>query len=270
MSLPDVPWIVITDLDGTMLNHHTYDSEAARTALVRCRQRGVPVILNTSKTYAETIEIRKQLGIDDPFIVENGSGIYYPLDRFADRYGSTRDGYREVICGCKQEEISDVLGKISTPADRYIRLSQCSVEQCVELTGLSAEQAEKAIGRDFSEPLIWQGDDEQLQVFITELEKHCLTTLQGGRFLHVIGQCNKGASSQQVRQAYGNSTRIIALGDSPNDMAMLAVADIACIVNSPSSEKLAQLVQADIKTSQQAPEGWVEAIDRAFGMIDQL
>jgi mannosyl-3-phosphoglycerate phosphatase len=73
-----------------------------------------------------------------------------------------------------------------------------------------------------------------------------------------------------VRQAFGNSTRIIALGDSPNDMAMLAVADIACIVNSPSSEKLAQLVQEDIKTSQQAPEGWVEAIDRAFGMIDQL
>jgi mannosyl-3-phosphoglycerate phosphatase len=62
-------WLVVTDLDGTMLDHHSYDVEDARMAVHELQNKQIPVILNTSKTYAETITIRETLGIQDAFIV---------------------------------------------------------------------------------------------------------------------------------------------------------------------------------------------------------
>jgi mannosyl-3-phosphoglycerate phosphatase len=279
MNRQQISWLVITDLDGTMMSHHDYRLDAARTALVRCQQSGIPVILNTSKTFAETLEIRRRLGIDDPFIVENGSCIYFPYEPFArkvrDRVeGRIREGYIEAVCGQKQGVISKVLVQIGTSPACYTRLSQCSVQRAVELTGLKPTEAENAIAREFSEPLLWHGDAAELETFRQQLASHGLSTLQGGRFLHVIGQCDKGLAVQKLLALYGGNLRTIILGDSPNDAAMLEQADIACIVRSPSSDSLAALlqangVQADILTRNEAPKGWSEAVDRALDMINR-
>jgi mannosyl-3-phosphoglycerate phosphatase len=262
-------WLVITDLDGTMLNHYDYRFDAARTALVRCSQLGIPVILNTSKTYTETLEIRKRLELDAPFIVENGSCLYFPGNAFAGRVqGRPRDGYIEVICGQPLSVIQDVLKQIGTAPASYTKLSECSVQRAVELTGLKPYEAKNAIAREFSEPLLWHGSDEQRRQFETELEQHGLSTLQGGRFLHVIGQCDKGMATRRLVQVYGDDVGTVVLGDSPNDAAMLEVADIACIVNSPSSARLAALVNADVITRNEAPGGWSEAVDQALDIIN--
>ena len=79
-TMPDqtTPWLVVTDLDGTLLNHHDYAFDAAQVAIAELKAKGIPVVLNTSKTYAETVTIREKLGIGDPFIVENGSCLYLP------------------------------------------------------------------------------------------------------------------------------------------------------------------------------------------------
>ena len=52
-SRPDIPLLVFTDLDGTLLDHDSYSFEPARPALARLRSAGVPVIPTTSKTLAE-------------------------------------------------------------------------------------------------------------------------------------------------------------------------------------------------------------------------
>jgi HAD superfamily hydrolase (TIGR01484 family) len=45
--------VVFTDLDGTLLDHHTYEWTAARPALQRLTQTGTPCVFVTSKTRAE-------------------------------------------------------------------------------------------------------------------------------------------------------------------------------------------------------------------------
>ncbi|MGA0327631.1 MAG: hypothetical protein ACO3OK_11595, partial [Limisphaerales bacterium] len=42
-------WVVVTDLDGSLLDHHTYSFEAALPALSVLKEEGIPLILNTSK-----------------------------------------------------------------------------------------------------------------------------------------------------------------------------------------------------------------------------
>lgn len=265
-SLPQ--WLVVTDLDGTMLDHHSYDLEDARLAVHELQDKQIPVILNTSKTYAETITIRETLGIEDAFIVENGSCIYLPESHFAEpEKAGQRDEYWSLVLGASHRAINDVLQSIGLAQDAAVRLSQCSVEQTIELTGLNEAQAQQAIAREFSEPLIWRDDDASLLSFQQQLKQHGLTTLQGGRFLHVIGDCDKGRATQVLIGLYGDNVKTIVLGDSANDAAMLSVGDISVIVNSPSNHQLQELITPDIQTQAPAPKGWREAIEASLEQI---
>ena len=269
MSSSNVQWLVVTDLDGTLLNHDSYSFDAAKNAIVRLQKKNIPVILNTSKTYAETVTILQTLGINDPFIVENGSCIYLPKNRFDKPPGATsREDYWALLIGVEHNRIDAILQNIKTAEKNYLRLSSCSVEQAVALTGLSKEQAAQAIAREFSEPLIWQADETALYEFQQQLKLNALTTLQGGRFLHVIGNCDKGEAMARLIRCYKGKVKTIVLGDSANDAAMLALADISVIVNSPSNHQLRKLVSADIQTAAVAPEGWQEAINQVLMQIN--
>ena len=264
----DAQWLVVSDLDGTLLNHHDYAFDAAHIAIAELKDKGIPVVLNTSKTYAETVTIREQLGIGDPFIVENGSCLYLPIEQFDRPQDAVqRDGYWELVLGATQMKIDDALQHLDLDDDHCIRLSRCSVAQAVALTGLTEEQAEQAIAREFSEPLIWQAGEPALIELQQQLDRFGLTTLQGGRFLHIIGACDKGLATSLLAEQYNDDVSIIALGDSANDAAMLAEADIAIIVNSPSNHQLRKLVTADIQTDAPAPEGWKEGIKIALNRI---
>lgn len=269
MDDKNVRWLVISDLDGTLLNHDSYTLDAAQEAIVLLQKKNIPVILNTSKTYAETITIRQTLGILDAFIVENGSAIYLPKKQFAKPLKATaREIYWEIVTGVAQKKIDEILQRIETVEKNYLRLSQCSLEQAMELTGLSREQAAQAIAREFSEPVIWQADASALVKFQQQLKFNTLTTLQGGRFLHVIGDCDKGRATTRLIECYPGKVKTIVLGDSANDAAMLALADISVIVSSPSNGQLRDLVTADITTKAVAPEGWREAINKVLMQIN--
>jgi len=264
-------WLVVTDLDGTMLNHHSYDLEDASIAVLDLQHNGIPVILNTSKTYAETISIRKILGIQDAFIVENGSCVFLPKDQFEKPNNAVeRDEYWSLLLGASHQEICDILELIGLEENSAVRLSQCTVEQTIELTGLNEAQAQQAIAREYSEPLIWREDDSSLLSFQQRLKQHGLTTLQGGRFLHVIGDCDKGRATQVLIDHYSDKIKTIVLGDSANDAAMLALGDISIIVNSPSNHQLQELITADIQTQAPAPKGWRDAIATSLKQINLI
>jgi len=261
-------WLVVSDLDGTLLNHHDYAFDAAKTAIAELKHKGIPVVLNTSKTYAETVTIREQLGIGNAFIVENGSCLYLPVEQFdRPQQARQRDAYWELVLGATQEKIDDALRQLDLGDDHCIRLSRCSVAEAVALTGLTEVQAEQAIAREFSEPLIWQAGEPTLAEFQQQLHRFGLTTLQGGRFLHVIGECDKGLAMRRLAEQYDAKVKLIALGDSANDAAMLNEADISIIVNSPSNHQLRKLVTADIQTDASAPAGWRQGIDAALNRI---
>ena len=54
--------IVVSDLDGTLLDHHDYSFAAILPVLDRMDGAGIPLIINTSKTRAEWLAMRKNFG----------------------------------------------------------------------------------------------------------------------------------------------------------------------------------------------------------------
>lgn len=265
-------WLVVTDMDGSLLNHNDYDFAAAQPLLQQLDELHIPVILNTSKTYAELEQWVRLLKLQHPFIAENGSAIFIPPEYFPEAYidqyladSALHGEYRVLTVGEPIEKLDEFLNTINPPA---INFTRCSVEQAMELTGLSETQARLAQTRLFSIPLYFE-DNEQEEKFTRQARDGGFDCLKGGRFLHLQGYCNKGFSMQTLRQLYQGSNKsrygIIAVGDSQNDQAMFDYADIPVVVKSPGSTSLSfKNPDQVIYTGQEAPQGWVEGLTKAF------
>ena len=260
-------WVISTDMDGTLLNHHDYCWESARPCLEFLEQAGIPVILNTSKTFAEVKEWVQTLAINHPFIVENGSAIYCPKGYFSDTTLArapeqvSREGdYNVIRLGAG---IQDLLAFKQQHAPDVESLVECTLEAAVDLTGLAVDQALAAQDRYYTLPLVVD-DATTLAKLVSAAEEAQLQVLSGGRFAHLMGLCDKGRAIQYFCalycQQFDQRPSLIALGDSGNDRAMLAVADHAILVRNHNDGWLDMDGDTIYRTRQQAPEGWVEGI----------
>ncbi len=68
--------VIFTDLDGTLIDRDTYQSEEAKSTLDVLRRKSIPVILCTSKTRSEIERLRNPMGLNTPFVVKNRAAIF--------------------------------------------------------------------------------------------------------------------------------------------------------------------------------------------------
>ncbi|MGD2118315.1 MAG: HAD-IIB family hydrolase [Chromatiales bacterium] len=261
------PILLFTDLDGTLLDHDSYSFDAARPALQRLAQLEAEVIPSTSKTYAEMSGIVEQLGLDTPFIIENGGAICYPQDYF--RYcGETElyQGYEVLFTG---PTYSNILKTIHQLRDEYgfkfRGFKDMDAEEVAADTGLPLENAVKARQRLCSEPLLWQDSNERLAEFIADLSQYGLRLVLGGRYWHAMGNVSKALAMQEMLACFTSAglqqPLVIAAGDSPNDAEMLQAADIAIVVRRSDGRWLeVEGRQQTIRTELAGPAGWNQAV----------
>ena len=263
-------WLIVSDLDGTLLDHYDYSHAAVDKLLPQLEQRNIPLILNSSKTFTELMEIRASLGNRHPFIIENGSAIFIPVGYFEQipPQAKTRDDFWVIETGAPRRDLVAYLHEDSREHGApYLAFSAATTEQIVEATGLTHEQAEAALQRHYSEPLLWQGTAEEQEAFCQRAQAAGFNTLQGGRFLHLQGNSDKGSATLALRDCYRRAQqrefRLIAAGDSPNDLDMLAVANIAIVIRAPHRpppELAANSNRRVIVSESIGPKGWHETV----------
>ncbi len=240
--------LVFSDLDGTLLDHVTYSWSAAAPALKRLRDHEAGLILASSKTAAEIGVLRDQIGFSHcPAIVENGCGILSP-----DKAGDLDQVKYHALC--------DVISGL--PAG-FVGFRNMSVEDVCAHTGLSLVQAERAKMRQFSEPGLWQGNARELDRFKNAAQAAGLTLQRGGRFLALsFGGTKAERMTELISQFKPKHT--VALGDAPNDLDMLAIADFGVLVRNPTTvslPELAEMTMANVRrTARTGPDGWNDAM----------
>ncbi|WP_255554525.1 HAD-IIB family hydrolase [Moritella sp. 24] len=260
---------IFTDLDGTLLDHDNYSFTPALNTLAELKQAAIPVIPNTSKTYAELLVLRKKLDLKGPFIVENGAAIYIPVNYFSHQPIGTiqQDGYWVKSLVHSREHWLSLLQTVPTQQTAlFTSMHTMTLNDIVDATGLDKESAALASQRQYGEPVLWKGNAAQKQIFIQHLKKQGATILEGGRFLHVCGDCNKGKAMgwlmNQFKLFHPQQTPYsIALGDGNNDIAMLEAAQYAAIILSPAHipPKLKRK-QGLITSKYTGPTGWAEVL----------
>ena len=255
--------LIITDLDGTLLDHNNYQFDAALPALKSVEKQQIPLILNSSKTAVEIKVIRELLNNHHPFVVENGAGIYLPEDN---------NHYEVIKFGKDRQEILTILKDIKQKLSlSCIGFNDMSVEKLMNCTGLTKEQADMAKQRDFTEPLQWHDDDKSWQLFCQELEHAGLSYAKGGRFISVSSKVDKGQSINWLRDYYqkelNDNLKIIALGDSDNDKQMLQNADYPILVKSPVHDFPEISADNLIFTTEYGPAGWNESVIKTLNSL---
>ncbi len=263
--------IVSTDLDGTLLDHHTYDWKAAIPAIQALGENNIPIIFNTSKTFEEALKLQQAVGIEGPLIVENGSALaiksssvsQYP--NFETLPIIKKGEHLLAVFGEKRatilEFISQQLNEFPGVIEGY---HQWSIAEICKHTGLSKEDAELSASKEFSEPFHWHGNDSQLKIIQARAETKKLKMLKGGRFYHLQGNTTKASPLLWLKETLSENNRspaLICLGDNHNDIAMLDVADYPVCVKSPTSDypPIAKNPNT-ILTTGFGPVGWNEAI----------
>jgi mannosyl-3-phosphoglycerate phosphatase len=262
------PFLIFTDLDGTLLNHDSYSWTEAQPALDLCMGRSIPVILVSSKTRAEMNPLRLKLGLVYPFVAENGGGIFFPAEEtHAPPAGATRsEDLWKLSLGAAHDLVVKALREIGKELDLPIRsFSRMSLEEISSLTALDLDTAHLAAMREYDEPFILQREDRlDLGLLQDAAKRRGLRITAGGRFYHLHGNTDKGMAIEIIVSWYKAShphVVTIGLGDSPNDFDMLRKVDYPFLVQSlrsfPGIED--EIPRLNV-TRAKGPAGWNEAV----------
>lgn len=236
-------YIIFTDLDATLLDHDNYSYEAAQPALRRLQELEIPLVFNSSKTFSEMIDLKKEMANLDPFVAENGSVIGWPKE----------GGYLVETPGLKYSVILDILKPLKSKY-KFKGFSDYTTQELSAEINMSEFKTASAQDRLGSEPIKWLDDEDLLQEFIEELKGEGLQLIKGGRFQHVMGRVDKSTAMKNIVEYYNLQDDevifTIALGDSPNDKLMLEASDFAVIIPNPHGRELKvnnhQCVRAEV------------------------
>ena len=234
--------VVMTDLDGCILDPETYEYDKALPLIQRLREQGIEIIFSSSKTKAEQLLYIDRLGLKDiVFIVENGAAIYIPKKKaglhIIKHNTRCRDhgDYYACVLGRTISEIKNMISDIiEKHRDHIIWMDEITPRLFSELTGLPEDEAVLALKREYSYLFIPKTKNRAtIDEVLDEIRGRGLNIQVGGVGISQInGDHDKGKALLLLRDLIKDyrDAHIIAVGDAMNDAPMLKVADTGVLL----------------------------------------
>lgn len=271
--------LVVTDLDGTLLDEDTYDVAPARPGLDALRVRRLDLVLCSSKTRAEMEPLAKELGFRALLVVENGGALVLPaglVPRLPP--GAHREGEEVVVSlGTPRSSLVAALPEVAREAGVAVHgFGEMTPAEVAALTGLGRSAADRALRREWDEPFLVEGEagadvDRQLQ---EAARRRGLRVTSGGRLHHLTGPTDKGRALEALLRLLPHDPHghTVGLGDAANDLPMLQVVDRPIVMPGKDGGVDAALASA-LPEAERAPgpgpAGWAGAV-RAVLAGDRL
>jgi D-glycerate 3-kinase len=261
---------IFTDLDGSLLNHNNFEFNTIKPFILKCLRNNIRIIPNTSKTKNEVEFFSEQLGVDIPYIVENGSAIHN-LDLVCSHFGKNN---KSLILSRTADEIFEIFNnKVPLSLrNQCLFLKDMNASKQSKVLGLNGEKLTSALNRLYSIPLIFNGPIEIKNELISIFNDLDIKLHEGGRVINICDNCSKGDAMKIIlkkMEGIKKKYHSIVIGDSPNDISMLALSNQPCVVPLPDQENLNKLkLKKVIRANQVAPDGWKEVVLKSLDRIN--
>jgi mannosyl-3-phosphoglycerate phosphatase len=222
--------LVVTDLDGTLLDRETYEVGPALDAVAALREAGVPLVLCSSKTRAEMEPLAARIGVDGPLVVENGGAILAPAGSLQawPPWDRVEGGRAALVLGVPRERLVEALPEVARDAGARVRpFASMSVGEVAALTGLAEDEAALAMRREYDEPFVVEEPAEGGARLDARLDRAArgrgLRVVRGGRLHHLTGPSDKGQAVRALVHVWpgGLAGDVVGLGDAANDLPLL-------------------------------------------------
>jgi len=254
-------YCIFTDLDGTLLESSAVPKKVI-PFINLLKEKGIPIIFCSVRTFEEQMYFREQLGINDPFIVENGGAIYIPRNYFPFDCNHSEE-YKIIELGKKYEEIKRIILTTSKKIGMDIKsFGEMDAKEIARAMKVSVELARKAKKRKYSEVIVSWKPEEKMPLFLEKIAKEKLNWVYGGRF-YTISSNNKGSAVTFLTSLYKKIGDVITIGigNSENDLSLLNSVDIPFLVQQPS-KKWAFCKEGINMIDAIASEGWIEVVKK--------
>ena len=256
---------IFTDLDASLIQRDTFKFDEIKDYIKSLISKGIYIIPNTSKTEIEINEFNKELGLNLPYISENGSsinGLNLINKNFPNQINLSRD----------KDDIFKIFKKI-VPENLKVKCRLIfKMEKKVqsEIFGLSGKKLKDALNRNYSIPFIFSGNLDQRRQLNEIVNKGGLTLHEGGRVINICDNVSKVKSMNKIIKMVKkteDNVKIIGVGDNYNDLDMLKNSNIACLVFNDQFTMEPININNCIVSKNPAPIGWQEVVKMALDKI---
>jgi mannosyl-3-phosphoglycerate phosphatase family protein len=263
--------VVFTDIDGTLTDIITGQYELSKGLVQELKQNNIPVVFCSAKTLAEQEKIRQDMGLRQPFIIENGGAVIIPEDYFS---------HSSLLLVKKYKKIGNyIIIELGKPAPlirkklkiirkkskiEFTGVADLSIKGLSSVTGLGPTYARRMADRKFGETIL-QINHKDLPTFTRRARDIGLKVIHGGRFLDITTGNDKGKAVkillQLFRKEYGQNVTFFGIGDSLNDAPMLRYMDVPMLVQRPDKSWSELQIKNIINLPGIGPKGWKNALD---------
>ncbi len=272
--------MLVTDIDGTLLNPEFRISELDLCAMRTAHERGIQIVLATGRRHDYALPVAQELGVPTWMISSNGalirsnSGETFFFDRLPAITAGKLIHYMDDFRGhavltfdrpSKGALVLERADELHKSVSRWIQHNSSYIKYVIPLEDALTEDPIQAMYCG-TVPFMETVQDRLNQAdFLNEMT--ILRTQYDARDLCIVDilnrDCSKGHALRRLAEHYGvPREQIMAIGDNYNDLEMLEFAGLPVIMGNASEE----LKQNGWKvTKSNAENGVAEALQMVLG-----
>ena len=258
--------VIFTDLDGSLLHRDTFQFDTFKGYIKSLVNKGVIIIPNSSKTEKEIEKFNEELGVNLPYISENGSSIHglnLITSNFPDKLILSRE--KEELLKIFENKVPERL------KEKCLQILKMSKKEKENILGQKDEKLKYALNRKYTLPILFNGDKNEKNRLVKILNSNSLTLQEGGRVSNLCDNINKVKSMNRVIKILKKTEdkiKTIAVGDNFNDLEMLRNCDIPCLVFNDQFTLDQINIENLVFSNKPSPEGWADVIKMALVKLD--
>lgn len=267
--------VVVTDIDASLLEPGSRFLPDERAALAFLAERGIPLVINSSRSRAEIERLHHTLNIVTPFISEHGSALFLPhqcLPFVPDRARPAVGGH-VVEFGRRYYEVVDTLRLVCRELNlEIVGFAELSIDEVARELGVPSAEAQLVKLREYTELFRIEDESEAtLSRLFKALRRRGLRCYQRGRHFLVSATPNRAESLRTLKglwkRAWGEHV-MVGLGDSEDDVSWLQFVDVPIFIENGRSGIPARVLRKlpTVRlTERHGRLGWSDAVFEFVG-----